>query len=548
MLIFPDAPDIWRDCNRCSNLKRCEDAFPTSGICPHPDHVLLPYLHLCRSAELHSFYGSAIAQDAELAAIFARWQVKLPTEDKDFVAIRNYHLLHPHDNVATALVCDFLAFPLERLREKCREYYKRAPQEIDSAFTEAIFCSLTALTPADVAACSAHGGHWTLAFMDAMKFTMRMQLKERYLDLDDQNDAAFRAIFEREWHVLFKNYLDHRYNFLVIPRLSYQHMARYQELAKGDTNIRRTVSTYLIHQCFFYPHISNGWMPNLAHDALWPLIRRAYAPLIGATVARAARNLQLSKDELGIAAKAALRIEIEKIFDKFASEFDFFLNAPANFMRRGILGLNENKEAQNEIDKILELFGFLERSTDINTTPFAHYIKAKLDYWIQDKCPQVQDFNTTNTNVVTGADGQDYLTIKGVEQRFGISADRLRYLDKIGALKPIRAKNVSPTLPLLKPSIRLYLDNPQLRKNVDVASIRANSNSSGLTGKEINRKQAAYFLKVTVGILREIEAKYPLTVTKKGRMVVYDEKTLAQAQTIIEQKGYAQKAPKKRRL
>lgn len=288
-------------------------------------------------------------------------------------------------------------------------------------------------------------------------------------------------------------------------------------------------------------------MPDLPHKAIWPLIRRAYEPLIGAAVARAAGNLQLSNDEVGVNTKGDLRVKVEQAFDKFGAQFNFFLNPPQGFIGRGILGLNEAKEAQVEIDKILERFVFLQRSTDINTTPFSHYIKEKLDWWVKDKYPLDRDFQTINTNVVTGADDERYFTIKGVAQRYSVSIDQLRYMDRIGALKPIRAKDVSPTSPLLKPSIRLYLDSPQLRKDVDIANIRANSNSSGLSGKEINRKQAAYLLNVTIGTLREIETQGLLTVTKKGRMVVYDESAFAQAQTIIEQKRQAGKAPKKRR-
>lgn len=155
MLIFPDAPAIWRDCNHCSNLAKCEDPFPPSGICPHLDQIRLHHLHPCRSTESHQFYFSAIAQDVELASIFARWQVGHPINDKDFAVMRNYHLANPKTEVATHLIYDFLAIPLDQLREKCQLYYGKTQQEIDDAFSGAISIALTVLTSQNVATCSA---------------------------------------------------------------------------------------------------------------------------------------------------------------------------------------------------------------------------------------------------------------------------------------------------------------------------------------------------------------------------------------------------------
>ncbi len=536
MLIFPDAPAIWRDCNRCSNLERCEDPFPLSGVCPHPRHILFPFPRPCRSTKFHSFYFSEIAQDSELASIFARWQVKLSIDDRDFLAIRKYHLANASKNqAALSLVSDIAAIPLATLNIVCCQYYKRPQSQIDAAFLKAIFISLTSLDEKALAECEKYGGHWMMAFVDATLFSMRGILGEKYLEMETQSDADFRINFEREWRAL-QHYLGERYNFTVVPRLSYRDMVSYQLLPKGDANIRRTISTYLVHQCFFYPHFGAGWFSDLRQEALWPLVRRSYTPLIEATIARAAGNLQLTRNKTGAAAKSDLRAEVEKAFNDFASEFNFFLNAPVDFMQRGVLGLNENKEAQAEIDKLLELFGFSERSTDINTTPFAHYIKEKFDHWGAERYPSLQDFNTSETNTITGADGQTYLTIQGAAQRFGVSVDRLRNMDRAGALKPIRARAVAPTFPLLAPDIRLYADTTQIRREVEIADARAKTHSLKLSGKELTRKQAAVFLKVSYDTLREMEKRKLLKPRKKGQSVVYDEFLLDQARDIIAQK------------
>lgn len=545
MLIFPDAPAIWRDCNHCSNLAKCEDPFPPSGVCPHPRHILFPYPRPCRATKLHSLYFSHIAQDEELASIFARWQVKHPIDSGDFLAIRKYHLSNANEKQAIlSFVYEIAKIPLTTLKTACRQYYKTPPSQIDAAFPKAIFISLTTLDEKALAECEKYGGHWITAFVDATLFSIRGILGEKYLEMEAQNDVEFRINFEREWRVL-QHYLGARYNFTVVPRLSYRDMVRYQLLPKGDSNIRRTISTYLVHQCFFYPHFGAGWISELRREALWPLVRRIYTPLIEATIARAAGSLQLANDEVGIAAKIALRDEVESAFDKFASQFDFFLNAPEGFMKRGYLCVNEDKDAQAEIDKILAMFGFSERSTDINATPFAHYIKEKFHYWLEERYPRHKDFITSETNVVTGADGQIYLTIEGAEKRFGVSIDRLRYMDRVGAFKPIRARDVAPTFPLLAPDIRLYMDTPQTREDVEIADGRAKTHSLGLSGKELTRKQAAVYLKISYDTLREMEKKNLLKPRKKGQAVVYDEVLLNQANLLIEQKKAKKNATRK---
>ena len=413
-------------------------------------------------------YMEHIENDLEVASIFARWQVGLPTNSDDFIAIRNYHLAHVRENhAAEALVCDMLASRLEALKTACQQYYQKPQSKVDEAFFEGVFVALTSLDEKSIKEQEKHGGHWTGAFVDATLFAMRGLLGEKYLDLDAQNDLDFRRTFEREWKDL-QRYLGNQYNFLVVPRLSYKHMTRYQMLSRGDATIRRTISTYLIHQCFFYPHFGEGWFPHLRTGVLWPLIRCIYKPLIEATIEKAITNLELAPEQKSM--KKNIRETVENLFDEYVSQFDFFLNAPENFNGKGVLGLNENKEAQAEIDEILKLFGFSERADDINTTPFAHYIKQKFDYWIEDKFPRQQNFYTENTNVVTGVDDQSYLTIQGASKKFGVSVTQLRYLDRIGAFKSIRARDVSPTDPKLAPNIRLYPDTYQARQDIDVAA------------------------------------------------------------------------------
>ena len=531
MITFSNVPDIWHDCNRCLSIEKCETPFPPSGLCPHLGHLIRPSPHSFRRAQLWEFYIPLLEQSVEVASVFARWQVRQPTDDADFLTIRNYHLAsYPS---AQVLICELTAFRLETLQKDCLRYYKKPIAEVKAALLQAIPSSISDLDKQAVTACSKRGGHWTIAFMDAMKVKMRGFLGESYLKLDQSNEAQFRAVFEQEWREL-QNYLGFRYDFRVVPRLSYGDMARYQLLPHGDSTIRRAVSTYLVHQCFFYPHFSTGWFPELLQKALWPLVRRAYNPLTEATVARAARNLQLDRNENR--AKDDLRAQVEQVFDESASQFDFHFHAPKGFQGRGVLGLNEDKAAGAEIDKISAMFGFSERTTDINATPFAHYIKEKLDRWVEKHCSAHRDFDSSNTNVITGADGQRYLTIRGAGQNFGVSVDHLRYLDRINALKPVRARDVAPTEPTLAPDIRLYPDDEQTRRDIEIADARAKTRSLALSGKELTRKQAAVLLQVNYNSLRDMENRGLITPIEKGQTVVYNEAVLIQAQILVDQK------------
>lgn len=121
------SPALWNDCARCTRMHRCEDPFPPSGRCAHPqDHLLGPEHPACVEPVYESTYTEALDRDPVVDSIYCRWVRGLPVSAADFLALRERAVRGREEDLAlapTALVTDILGEHLVRLSHDFMSYY-----------------------------------------------------------------------------------------------------------------------------------------------------------------------------------------------------------------------------------------------------------------------------------------------------------------------------------------------------------------------------------------------------------------------------------------
>jgi hypothetical protein len=111
-----------------------------------------------------------------------------------------------------------------------------------------------AASPKHVLDVTAIGGDWHRYMIDMTRVHLWSLLELKFLDLSDLDDKAFRRKFEEEWEIL-SGFRGWNFDFRVIPKLSWDDFVRYQRLPYGKAIIRSTLSCYMAHQAFVYPHL-----------------------------------------------------------------------------------------------------------------------------------------------------------------------------------------------------------------------------------------------------------------------------------------------------
>ena len=424
---------IWQDCFRCNRFGTCETPFPPSGECPHLfDHQVGNRIPTRRWPKYPHSYWPTIQEDVEVSSIFLRWQLARPVLEADFNLLRRKAIAgctSPDQLMVSQvrwLLLDFVDHDMAQLHADFVAYYGLDTDRVSFAIHDAFNRALVTSPPEVVNHLVAYGGDWHRHLVDITRFQLWGLLGLQYLKLNDLDDKAFRQTFEQEWEAL-QPYRGLLFDFRVVPRLSWEHFVRYQQLPRGDATIRRVLSCYVTHQTLAYPHLlkmAKDVVPALAalssatsQESPLPSpepepepeeglrlgnvrnnlftevmiarrLRPMYRPLIDRTVKRAAQNLELEVHQSE--EREAIRAQVEEAFASYVREFDFYWrpgNQPGAFGHTGILGLTENQKLRREIDIALKRREISLRSQDIAVYTFAHYIEKKMQSWVRSHYP-----------------------------------------------------------------------------------------------------------------------------------------------------------------
>jgi hypothetical protein len=475
-------------------------------------------------------------------------------------------------------------------------YYALDAERVAYALQDAFNQALAVSTPEIVNQMAEQGADWMRHLLDTTRTCLYGLLQLRYLQLDAVDDKSFREIFEREWRQL-QEFRGLFFDFRVIPKLSWDDFVRYQELPRGDASIRQALSCYVTHQALVYPHLLKlKVIPDRADDgarlftevAFLRRLRAMYAPLIHRTVAQAARNMGLEAHHTQ--EREAIRAQAQEAFDVFVQEFDFYWRPDGQaspLQQSGVLGLNEDEAMRRELDFLLQQRGLKMRTRDMAVYAFAHYIQQKMRRWVQSHYPADPPAEPTvgldsvslrsrgkfsgppglgeskesgepeeseeneplwpldaeayleEEPDVVGPDGQPYMLIRQAARRYGLAEHQLRRMDEVGSFPALRVSQVLGNLAQahsLPADIRLYPRTPEADRVAEIAKGRLLTHSSRLSGQELNRKQAARHLGARERQLRHLEETQQIKPRRKGKSVVYDEDTLAQARDLLEQR------------
>jgi hypothetical protein len=516
-----------------------------------------------------------------MASIFLRWRRGIIPSDSDFLQIRE-QALHP-DYFGTTdepvyFLVDILGEPLAQMASDYVSYYlTRRGELLPGQLITTLPFGLVLLLQAALGRVILHaapeaihenatiGSEWSRFVLEHMRQMLFKFLDCHQLDLTSRPDQEFRRTFEKEWKILLA-YQDSLYGFRVIPKLSLEDMMRYQQLKKGDPQIRRTISTYITHQATEYPHLLHPYAPELAEKDYESLLRRMYDPLIQTTVRQALKNssvLHENRQQI----RADLLKEVEEQFQQARQAFSFYWEKAVKerpLGKIGFLSYPQTSEGQKELDALLQQRTLPYTSRDFMEVSFATYIRQRLRSWLESTYPadkqtdneiSIQQAPTdsdraleeelsqedgvwnearhTPTPEVFGPDGTGYFTVKQAARYYGLSVDQLRRFDREGFLPAYRVRDIFEKPYPLKPDMRLYAVTEETRQAIEVIKARLAKHSTHLQGQEVDRKTAAMLLGVHVTVLRKLENEGRLQPLRRGRIVSYDENTIAQARALL---------------
>jgi len=556
------------------------------------DHRLGAKIPTRRWPRFPQLYWLALQGDPELSSRFLRWQLGRALDESDFLVVRRKaldacppQLLTLH-SPARWLLWDFLDDDLKLLHTDFVAYYALDLERVAHALQEALNAALATSTPAIISQLVEHGNDWRRHLLDTTRTFLYGLLHLGYLELDALNDSRFRETFEREWQLL-QDFRGLFFDFRVIPKVSWSHFVRYQQLPCGDARIRQVLSCYVTHQTLVYPHLLKlKKLPGredrgaglFTDIALVSRLRAMYAPLIHHTVARAARNMGLKAHQ--DQEREAIRAHTEEAFNGFVRGFDFYWS-PQDQARllgqQGILGLTEDEAMRREVDHLLQQRGVKVRTQSMAVYAFAHYIQQKMRLWVRSHYPadappaptvslhsdgpagaahrgqaepeedapeeplwplDAEAYLEEEPDII-GPDGQPYMLIRQAARRYGLSEHQLRRMDEADSFPSLRVGKVldamAPTFSL-PADTRLYPITPEADRAAEIAKGRGRTRSSQLSGQELNRKQAARHLGIRERQLRHLEETQQVHPGRKGKSLVYDEATLAQVRAALEER------------
>ncbi len=135
---------------------------------------------------------------------------------------------------------------------------------------------------------------------------------------------------------------------------------------------------------------------------------------------------------------------------------------------------------------------------------------------------------------VFAPDGTRYWTVEQAARRCGATVRQLRYADRRGRLKALRAGQVSGAAYVQggvppNPDLRLYPATDAMDTAARLVLARVAARAGDLTGEELTRTAAASLLDVSVDTLRSLEASGRIMVQRRGRTVVYTAQAIQQA-------------------
>lgn len=569
---------IWEECSFCTRFSRCNDPYPPYGRCPHPnDHILSPQKHATlRFPRWWAMYEASLQEDPELASVFLRWQKGRSILEADFLTMRAKAIaagvtIEPGPRW---LIWEILDDDLRFLHGDFCTYYGLPDERVAWALQAAFNLVLVTAIEDLVLGATRLGGDWVRYMVDNIRAGLWGLLQLKYLNLDHLHDKEFRHTFEQEWEKLLP-FRGQRFDFCVIPRLGWNDFVRYQRLPQGDATIRSILSGYMAHQAMVYPHLLKVVSPLFAEVVFVQRLRVMYEPLLLTMVQRAAKHLGLARHQ--IQEREDIREGLQQEFDRSFQEFEFYWrpkNQGRPFGTQGILGLTEDTALREQIDAVLEQKGTSLRTQDMAVYAFAHYINVRLRHWIDKSYPaDLQQPHTVSLNDchpqkgedvgrerletieesepwplnagayvgeepdLQGPDGQPYMMIRQAARRYSLSEDQLRRMDKAGSLPAQRAGDVFGADSLVPPNTRLYPLSPEADQAARIATLRAQTHSSQLTGQELNRKQAANYLQAKEKVLRDLEISGKIQPHRKGKSVVYTQDTLNQAQAVLDERA-----------
>jgi len=512
-----------------------------------------------------------IQVDRELASIFCRWQIGKAIAEPDFLVMREKAVAAGLGLEAGPrwLIWDMLDDDLKSLHRDFQSYYQLDAVKVAWALQAAFDGALLAATPDIVTGFLEQGATWDRLVIDLTRQLLWGGLEIQFLTFDNLNNREFQIAFEKEWNDVLP-YRDTNFGFRVIPRFSFDDIVRYQSFIHADPQIRSSLSCYMTHQALEAPHLLKLVSPDFTEVAFLRRLSLMYLPLINATVSQARRNLSIvysRKQE-----REAIRDEAIAAFDGFVQHFQFFWRPkqeqPA-FGAIGILGLTENEAARKEIDQLLEDHGSTLRTQDMAVYAFAHYMQVNMRFWVKVRYPsdataprqksmdeshgkegKEQTLHDRVSSKKTwpmdpeaymdedpdleGPDGTGYMMKRQAARRYGISEDQLVRMDKAGSLPAMRVKDVFPDGCDYPRDTRLYALSQEMDRQAEIAKQRAKTRSSHLSGQQLNRKQAAYFLEVKERQLRHLENSGAITPARKGTTLVYDDAALNHARAIFD--------------
>jgi hypothetical protein len=570
---------IWTDCRRCQRLKQCPTSFPANDQCAYPDDHSLGAEHtLVISPTFSNHYSRLLDKDAEIASVFHRWRRGIIPSDADFLLLRERALHADHFMKGDApifMIRDILHEPQSLMAQDYIAYYLRpsnAPHDIYNSLRHVTEVELSALGlvvynawPLLIAENARMGSEWSRFVLDQVKLLLWHLLGCKHPDLSSLSDRDFRQRFEKEWKELLQ-YQDSFYGFRIIPKLSLKDMERYQALKHGNPEIRRAISIYITHQATEYPHLFKPYAPNITEVAYERRLRRLYDPLINAIVNQALNNIEATYQDRKRLRPDVLK-QVEEVFLNARQNFSFYWEKsgqqrPAG--KQGLVGFPQNSKDQAAIDELLKQRGIPFTSRDFMEVSFATYIRQQLRSWLNrtygpDK-PAETPFSLQQTVAqgsmqledriaetagawdeanqvlrpsIVATDGTGYFTIQQAAQYHGLTVDQLRWLDREGILPAQRVDQVFSLPYPQKPKVRIYPATEEMRKIIQTVKARLAKHSSHLQGEELDRNTAASMLGVPVTVLRKLESKGELNPPRRGRIVVYDASTLAQAYSLL---------------
>jgi hypothetical protein len=345
-----------------------------------------------------------------LASLFQRWRRGLPLSPRDFLYLREQARQARPGYLAPQpmlLLADLLGPHLVPLGTDFLRYYQLAPPRVTAAFQAGLAFAVSMASPEVLAATNHLDSPWTEHLVAVVRGWAWLYLQIGYLDTQALDDEAFRVLFEREWGRL-QPFRGSCYDFRVIPRLSHDDFVRYQQLPRGNREIRRALSTYLAHQAKESPHLFKPWFPLAVDLAFGRRLRQMYAPLVEAVTREALQNLGATGTDRA-RLQTDLRAELWQVYDRSWTGFQFYWNYPSKerpFGDRGFVGFAESPRARELFDQLMAALGRPERSRDLSEIAFAHYINQRLRGWVARRYPpDPRPITTLSLEEPQGLDG-----------------------------------------------------------------------------------------------------------------------------------------------